>query len=314
MMTRDYYSEHHDDELPTRERFRDSQFIVFLNRIAALILSISYLSITYFAKRSDKSSFEHAAPFYKYSYASLSNILSSWCQYEALKYITFPTQVLGKASKIIPTMLVGRILHHRSYAWHQYVISAFISAGVSMFLLSRADGAGGGRKTPLSDTTTISGVVLIIGYLIFDSFTSNWQSSLFQEYGVGEMQMMCGVNLFSSLFTLIPLLEQGNFLKSLRFMARHRDFAFDCITTSLCSAIGQLFIFFTISEFGPVALAVAMTVRQAFAILLSCLYYGHRVSELGVLGLCVVFAALLAGQYLNKRWGGEQKRGGRRRT
>ena len=33
-------------------------------------------------------------PFCRYSYCSLSNILSSWCQYEALKYISFPTQVL----------------------------------------------------------------------------------------------------------------------------------------------------------------------------------------------------------------------------
>ena len=30
---------------------------------------------------------------FRYSYCSLSNILSSWCQYEALKYISFPTQV-----------------------------------------------------------------------------------------------------------------------------------------------------------------------------------------------------------------------------
>ncbi len=35
----------------------------------------------------------HRAPLYKYSYCSFSNIISSWCQYEALKFISFPTQV-----------------------------------------------------------------------------------------------------------------------------------------------------------------------------------------------------------------------------
>jgi hypothetical protein len=33
------------------------------------------------------------APLYQFSFCSISNILSSWCQYEALKYVTFPTQV-----------------------------------------------------------------------------------------------------------------------------------------------------------------------------------------------------------------------------
>ncbi len=37
------------------------------------------------------------APLFKYSFCSFSNIMSSWCQYEALKYVSFPTQVLAKA-------------------------------------------------------------------------------------------------------------------------------------------------------------------------------------------------------------------------
>ena len=32
---------------------------------------------------------------YEYSFPAVSNMLSSWCQYEALKYVTFPTQVLS---------------------------------------------------------------------------------------------------------------------------------------------------------------------------------------------------------------------------
>lgn len=32
---------------------------------------------------------------YEYSFPAVSNMLSSWCQYEALKYVTFPTQVGG---------------------------------------------------------------------------------------------------------------------------------------------------------------------------------------------------------------------------
>ena len=49
-------------------------------------------------------------PFHKYAFASFSNIMSSWCQYEALKYVSFPTQVVSKSSKLIPVMIMGKIL------------------------------------------------------------------------------------------------------------------------------------------------------------------------------------------------------------
>ena len=49
------------------------------------------------------------APYHYYAPASLSNSISSWAQYEALKYVSFPTQVLSKSCKVIPVMLVSLI-------------------------------------------------------------------------------------------------------------------------------------------------------------------------------------------------------------
>jgi adenosine 3'-phospho 5'-phosphosulfate transporter B2 len=67
--------------------FTDSQFLVFLNRIFGLVIASSYLAIYEPRSRSPK------APLYKYSYCAFSNIMSSWFQYEALKFVSFPTQV-----------------------------------------------------------------------------------------------------------------------------------------------------------------------------------------------------------------------------
>ncbi len=65
--------------------FHNSQFLVLLNRVLALI--IAYCIILYTAPRKTN------APFYKFGLPSMSNTISSWCQYEALKYVGFPTQV-----------------------------------------------------------------------------------------------------------------------------------------------------------------------------------------------------------------------------
>ncbi|XP_030051614.1 adenosine 3'-phospho 5'-phosphosulfate transporter 1 isoform X1 [Microcaecilia unicolor] len=268
------------------EKFKDSQFLVFMNRILAFTVAGLYCAVSKQPR--------HGAPMYKYSFASLSNILSSWCQYEALKFISFPTQVLAKASKVIPVMLMGKLVSSKSYEYWEYLTAVLISIGVSMFLLSNSTG-----KHP-STVTTFSGLVILAGYIVFDSFTSNWQDSLF-KYKMSSVQMMFGVNLFSCLFTMGSLLEQGALFESVRFMARHPEFAVHAALLSVCSAFGQLFIFYTINRFGAAVFTIIMTLRQAFAILLSCLIYGHAVSLVGGLGVAVVFLALFLRVYARSR-------------
>ena len=73
----------------------------------------------------------------------------------------------------------------------------------------------------LGDTvTTFSGLILLASYMLFDSFTSNWQGALFTTYNMSSIQMMCGVNLFSCLFTTVSLIQQGGFVQSLNFMTQ----------------------------------------------------------------------------------------------
>ena len=75
------------------ELFSSSKFIVFANRFLALL--VAYAGVRLSRQRHGPSSIEHSAPLYKFSFSSVSNIVSSVSQYEALKYVSFPTQVLA---------------------------------------------------------------------------------------------------------------------------------------------------------------------------------------------------------------------------
>lgn len=207
--------------------------------------------------------------------------------------------MLAKASKVIPVMLMGKLVSRKSYEWHEYLLALAISLGMGLFLFSRSSSAAFSS----SNSSSLSGLVILVGYLLLDSFTSNWQSELFRTYRMSSAQMMCGVNFFSCLFTLVSLLQQGALAASVHFMLRHHAFFYDCLLLSLCSATGQLFVFHTIAQFGPVAFVVAMTVRQAVAVLLSCLIYGHRLGTLGIAGVLVVFGAVFAKIYMRQRAG-----------
>lgn len=270
--------------------FHNSQFLVFANRVLALLSSGLFLYVTTQPK--------HVSPFYKYSFSSLSNIISSWCQYEALKFISFPTQVLAKCCKVIPVMIMGKIVSNKTYPLHEYITATMISMGVSLFLLTTSN-----RSTVEQDDEGIklTGILILIWYLVFDSFTSNWQSELFREYKMSPVQMMFGTNAFSFTFTAFSLLVEGKLFPPLIFMFNQPELAIHVLVLSACSACGQLFIFYTISSFGPVVFTLIMTSRQAVSIIISCIVYGHILSPLAVLGVVVVFGSVLLRVYLKQR-------------
>ncbi|ERE91792.1 adenosine 3'-phospho 5'-phosphosulfate transporter 1-like protein [Cricetulus griseus] len=161
-----------------------------------------------------------------------------------------------------------------------------------------------GPEPQCSPATTLSGFILLAGYIAFASFTTNWQYALF-AYKMSSVQMIFGVNLFSCLFTVGLLLEQGALLEGVGFMGWHSEFALHAPLLSTCSAFGQLFIFYTIGQFGAAVFTIIMTLRQAIAILLSCLLYDHTVAVVEGLGVAVIFRALLLRVYAqgSKQWG-----------
>lgn len=112
---------------------------------------------------------------------------------------------------------------------------------------------------------------------------------------------MCGVNLFSCILVAVSLIQQGTLYMSLVFMSQYNQFVWDCIVLSVCSAVGQLFIYRTINEFGAVTFIIMMTLRQAIAIFLSCIIYNHVITSSGVFGILVVFGAIFLKIYCSHR-------------
>lgn len=95
------------ENLMTKEyrmgRFKSSAFCVFANRFLALFVALCIVLV----RKYNSPTPLKEAPFYSYAPSSVSNSLSSWAQYEALKHVSFPLQVLSKSCKLIPVMLVS---------------------------------------------------------------------------------------------------------------------------------------------------------------------------------------------------------------
>jgi len=88
------------------EFFTYSYALVFTNRFWTLIMS-GMLLLYLKPKRSSST------VIYEYSFPSISNMLSSWCQYESLRYVSFPAVTLFKSFKLAPVMAMGKFLGNK---------------------------------------------------------------------------------------------------------------------------------------------------------------------------------------------------------
>mmetsp|Transcript_9426 Transcript_9426/g.13928 ORF Transcript_9426/g.13928 Transcript_9426/m.13928 type:complete len:559 (-) Transcript_9426:425-2101(-) len=270
----------------TGEYFTYSYALVFTNRFWTLIMS--GLLFFYFKPRWSRSTV-----IYEYSFPSISNMLSSWCQYEALRYVSFPAVTLFKSFKLAPVMAMGKLLGNKEYPQYDYFVALVIGIGLAMFM-SSTEGVNFGYDVYGEEVSaTWTGIMLMFLFLFFDSFTSQWQSRMFQRHrDLSMLELMFATSAFSTVLSLITLIHTDELGPALDFVWRHSEIHLHFFMFSVCSTIGQILIFYTIKNFGAVVFTIIMTTRVLLSIALSCMLYGHKVSSTGFLGLMVVLGAV----------------------
>ena len=82
------------------------------------------------------SEIKPVAPIWTYFAVSISNVVATTCQYEALKYVSFPVQTLGKCAKMLPVMIWGIFILRKRYGVKDFLIALSVTAGCTIFLLT----------------------------------------------------------------------------------------------------------------------------------------------------------------------------------
>merc|ERR1712205_297442 len=263
------------------ERFTFSVFLVMNNRCVSMIVAAVVLALK-------KGLVSPAAPIYSYGAVSASNVVATTCQYEALKYVSFPVQTLGKCAKMIPVMIWGYAINGKTYKVADYLIACGVMTGCTLFAMY-------GETTSSSaegPSTGVYGIALMLGYLGFDGFTSTFQDKLFKGYQMETYNQMLWVNFCSAVISSFWLMTDSSMVDAIAFVKKHPAAMSDAIVLSAASTLGQLCILFTIKEFGALLFATIMTTRQFLSILLSCIVFMHMLSPMQWLGTVLVFGAL----------------------
>ncbi|XP_045784437.1 solute carrier family 35 member B1 homolog [Maniola jurtina] len=231
-----------------------------------------------------------------YFASALTYLLAMVCSVMALQYINYPTQVVGKAAKPIPVMILGVLIGRKVYPLKKYLFVFLIVVGIVMFMYKDQ-----GKKAINDDSQGVGiGEVLLILSLTMDGLTGAVQERIKSESAPTAYSMMLNTNWWSSIIITVGVILSGEILEFWTFVSKYPEVIIYIISFALTGALGQLFIFYMVAEFGPLPCAVVTTTRKFFTVLASVIIFGNVLLARQWLGAILVFTGLFLDIFYNK--------------
>lgn len=264
--------------------FKHSLFLVLMNRATAVAVSIALILL-----RGRTSELKSRAPLHHYAAVSVSNVIATSCQYEALKWLTFPTVTIGKCAKMLPVMLILNLRKRRRYRPEDFAIAFAVLSGCAVMISA---GRVAVHRQGGAESDSLFGFALMCAYLLFDALTSTWQQRLFEQFDMSVSNQMLFINIASMAISSAALCVSGGFAEALAFTHEFPNVVPDIATLSLSAVAGQYAISYTIQSFGALLYAGIMTTRQFFSVLASDIIFEHGLNFLQWTGAAMVFSSL----------------------
>jgi UDP-galactose transporter B1 len=145
----------------------------------------------------------------------------------------------------------------------------------------------------------VLGVGFILLSLVMDGVTGGIQKKLktdMSRIGLSPKpyDFMYYTNLSMAVVALGISLLLGEFMDGWNFCRQHPAVMQLVLQFSVCSAIGQSFIFYTVAHFDPLVCSTVTTTRKIFSVLLSLVLKGHALTIQGWAGVSLAIGGIIS--------------------
>ncbi|KAJ5996873.1 hypothetical protein N7499_006814 [Penicillium canescens] len=304
---------------PPTERFTYSLVLNTIQSSFAAITGFIYLLISTPKGQSIPSIFPTRRILFPLLLVSISSSLASPFGYASLQHIDYLTFILAKSCKLLPVMVLHLTIFRKKYPLYKYGVVLMVTLGVATFSLhhpgtSKKVAAAAAKQSGSSGW----GIFLLSINLLLDGLTNTTQDHVFSSPKLYTRftgpQMMVAQNVLSTVLTAVyllvmPHLSQSGILHNLlplpippsnetelfgavSFLSRHPEALKHVLGFAACGAVGQLFIFYTLSRFSSLLLVTVTVTRKMLTMLLSVFWFGHSLSGGQWLGIGLVFGGI----------------------
>jgi len=236
---------------------------------------------------------------------AMTNLVSSFLQHRALYSLYFPAQTLLKTLKILPVMVAGWALKNRHYSRLDYLEGIVLTVLVALFVweFQVQDNVSAQPESSQAYEGSIAGIVMMLGYVALDPFTSNLEDYAYQVTDIEPSQMLFGMEALSACVAWVVLLSSGEFSQAIHFLVSNPDAVMILTLLSIAGATGAYTCLVTVRLFGPSIFTLLMMSRQICSLVISVLVFQHPVQAWECVAFVIVAMLLIASSVRRVRVG-----------
>mmetsp|Transcript_12755 Transcript_12755/g.19262 ORF Transcript_12755/g.19262 Transcript_12755/m.19262 type:complete len:345 (-) Transcript_12755:114-1148(-) len=261
-------------------------FAVMLGYMEVLgVTTCSYIERKYIAKETRRK-----APIESYPLLTLCLLSSSGLSNMALNYINFPTKVVFRSCKLIPTMVISTIINRRIFSSGEYVSALAVCIGLVVFA------AAEWQNSPSFNPV---GLLLVTLSVVADSILPNAQEQLFSK-GSSRLEVTFFTNFFTLLAMTLSTLASGDLIGMMQYGQQNHALCLYMLVYTFVAYIAISAFMQVVKRFGGVTAVLLGTARKGMTLILSFLVFPKKFSWFYVLGAILVLGGLLSSSLIKQ--------------
>ena len=230
------------------------------------------------------------APMSSYPLLTLCLLSSSALSNMSLNFINFPTKVIFRSCKLIPTMLISTLINRRVFSAGEYASAAAVCLGLVMFA------TGEWQHSPSFNPV---GLILVSLSVVADSVLPNAQEQIFSR-GSSRLEVTLYTNWFTLLAMTATTLYSGDLIGMIRYGAQNQIFVVYMGIYTFVAYIAISLFMQVLKGYGGVAAVLLGTLRKGLTLILSFLIFPKTFSWMYVIGTVLVLGGLATSSLLKQ--------------
>ena len=264
-------------------------------------LEVLGVAICSFVERKYEGETTRRAPWSSYFLLCFCLLVSSATSNIALNYINYPTKVVFRSCKLIPTMVIAVILNKKKVHNFEFGFGALISLGMVLFAWADFN---------VLPKFNFFGILLVSLSVVADAFLPNFQERVF-EHGSSRIEVTYFTNILCLAAMTVSFSVTGDLQEAFAYATANPHALFLMAIYTFLAYIAIAFHMALVQEFGGIVTVLVGNTRKAITIVLSFILFPKPTSVLYLWGGLLVFGSLCGNACMKERQsGGTGKRDG----
>jgi adenosine 3'-phospho 5'-phosphosulfate transporter B3 len=254
-------------------------------------LEVLGVSVCAFVERKYVGETLRRSPWSSYMMLCFCLLISSATSNIALAYINYPTKVVFRSCKLIPTMMIAVIYNKKKVQGFEFFFGAMISLGMVFF--AAAD-------FHVSPNFDFVGIGLVCVSVIADAFLPNFQERVF-EHGSSRIEVTYFTNILCLFAMTMSFSATGDLQTAVQYALANPHALTLMVIYTFLAYIAITFHMALVQEFGGITTVLVGNTRKAMTIVLSFLLFPKPYNWMYVAGGVLVFGSLIGNAFMKEK-------------